>query len=59
MKNFESIDQTFKAMRQLPIEVSFKQIKKWIDELPVIRKQDMPKSKWSYLKSFFPPINDN
>jgi len=57
MKNYKSIDQTFKAMRELPLEVSFAQVKKWLNELPVIRKQEMPKSKWSFLKSFFPPVN--
>jgi len=62
MKNFTSIDQTFKAIRQLPLEVSFGQVKKWINELPAIshaKKTEAQKTKWSFLKSMFPPISKN
>jgi len=59
MKNFESIDQTFKVMRQLPLEVSFSQVKKWVSELPGIDYAKTPKKKWSFFKSMFPPISKN
>jgi len=57
-----SIDQTFKAMRQMPLEVSLSQVKKWISELPPINYYTTPKTsktKWSFFKSMFPPINKN
>lgn len=59
MENFESINQTFKAMRKLPLEVSFNQVKKWINELPGIDYAPKPKTKWSFFKSMFPPFSKN
>lgn len=54
MKN--SLDQTFKAIRQLPVEVSFNKVKKWVNDFS---PQSQPKSSWSFFKSIFPPINKN
>lgn len=69
MKNFESIDETFKAMRQMPLEVSLNQVRKWISEAAALnfsqtpqtpkKYERKPKSNWAILKSFFPPINKN
>jgi len=59
MKNYESIDETFKALQQIPLEVSFTQVKKWVNELPLISRAKTPKSNWAILKSFFPPISKN
>jgi len=56
MKDFESIDQTFKAIRQMPLEVSLDQVKKWISEPP---KTTPRKSKWSLLKWLFSLKNKN
>jgi len=56
MKDFESINQTFKAMRQMPLEVSLDQVKKWLEESPTATN---PKSIWSFFKGLFPPRNKN
>jgi len=59
MENFESINQTFKAMRELPLKVSFSHVKKWVNDLPEISRFETPKTTWSFLKSMFPPTYKN
>lgn len=51
MKQPQSIDTTFKAMRQLPLEVSLNQVKAWIKNAPSTPSH---KSRWSYFKWIFP-----
>lgn len=50
MKDFEPIDQTFEAIRQMPLEVSIEQVKKWLDESHTMKPS---KSSWSFFKRLF------
>lgn len=43
MENEKTIRQTFRAIRQLPLEVSFQQVEQWVRQQPAF---EMKKTSW-------------